>query len=120
MGLAWDVDVFLRDDALRVCTMSKDVSFKQFWFGKDTQKSREHFLGGRIVPESPSPIFTSTPVNTEGWGAEEREGWGAEERGGGWGVAEGRVEGPRSVDLMNAGLDGKKNTRGGHLFFCLL
>lgn len=70
-----------------MCTMSKDVPFKQFWFGKDIQTHKTIFWGG-LFRESDSNFHINTHKHREC----------------GWGVGgEGRARGCCSVNLMHAG-----------------
>lgn len=82
-----------------MCTMSKDVPFKQFWFGKDIQTHKTIFWGG-LFRESDSNFHINTHKHWEcGWGG-------------------GPSEGLLLCEFDACRMDGKHQAR--HLFFCQL
>lgn len=89
MELAWDVDVFARRATCVLCR--RMCRLNSFGLGRIYKLTRP--FSGVDCSESPTPIFTSTPINTESAG----------------GAGGARARGCCSVNLMHAGW--MENTR---------
>lgn len=73
MELAWDVDVFARRATCVLCR--RMCRLNSFGLGRIYKLTRP--FSGVDCSESPTPIFTSTPINTESAGGGGGEGGAA-------------------------------------------